>query len=471
MNTQTTEPKGAESSHSPSIGPDIILCKIPHCNKGFSEPIQLRRHEKSDHDDSSLLKYHTAKSHKLKCPHNHCHSHKTYWTKRSLVKHIKIHTDEGKKTAAKATREYRCLDCKVDFQSLYDLDRHIKSTVHFKPSTTPTVESVGAALNSCIPCNRKFKNSSALQMHMESSRHKPLTPGLTCIRPGCGRKFNSPSAMLHHVESGGCSPDMDRNFVNRMIVQNDPNGIITDHEAAAQADPEYGLGLSIPRAIANDSTARVGEIHVEDCDSETEADVIPTPTDTWGDDDSDDGDYGGVQILTPGTNTSGDSTPVANNNALIFTPQSGATSGIITPIGPRFTRSRIFPEYLQSRKLILLSAQQSGETHVACPLCVKRKKFTIPQLELHLMSAAHAPKIFHCPISILDAGKKDKHMRSFSTLSGLTQHVESEACKGGKVAFEKVVRFVEGKLRELGFENGFGLDLLQKGGFGGLIEA
>jgi hypothetical protein len=67
------------------------------------------------------------------------------------------------------------------------------------------------------------------------------------------------------------------------------------------------------------------------------------------------------------------------------------------------------------------------------------------------MSAAHAPKIFHCPTALSTVkGKKGKVIKTFSTLSGVAMHVESGACYGGLKALEEVVNFVNKKLQEVG---------------------
>jgi hypothetical protein len=71
-----------------------------------------------------------------------------------------------------------------------------------------------------------------------------------------------------------------------------------------------------------------------------------------------------------------------------------------------------------------------------------------------MASAAHAPKIFHCPLEfVLDASLSDppKKKKHFSTLSGLTQHLESGACQGGVTTFKKAVKYVEEQLKVLGF--------------------
>lgn len=75
-------------------------------------------------------------------------------------------------------------------------------------------------------------------------------------------------------------------------------------------------------------------------------------------------------------------------------------------------------------------------------------------LHEHAASAKHDPKLFHCPVDLMPrgGGGSEKEVKAFSTLGGLTQHVESEACKGGKKMLETAMEFVQERLRELGFE-------------------
>jgi hypothetical protein len=66
------------------------------------------------------------------------------------------------------------------------------------------------------------------------------------------------------------------------------------------------------------------------------------------------------------------------------------------------------------------------------------------------MSAAHAPKIFRCPTALLQEvtsgiARKEK---SFSTLSGLLQHLESGACHG-KGTLRLVFKYVEEQFKLL----------------------
>jgi len=89
-----------------------------------------------------------------------------------------------------------------------------------------------------------------------------------------------------------------------------------------------------------------------------------------------------------------------------------------------------------------------------CELCPLDRVFdTISAFQNHIMSAAHSPKIFHCPSIFVpkDAlGNQKQKLKSFSTLSGLTQHLESGACQGKLETFRRAIRYVEDQLRLLG---------------------
>jgi hypothetical protein len=96
---------------------------------------------------------------------------------------------------------------------------------------------------------------------------------------------------------------------------------------------------------------------------------------------------------------------------------------------------------------------QKWRCHVCGP---NRKSFrSVKAYEAHMNSVAHAPKIFHCPLSfMLKVNPTDlSKARSFSTLGGLTQHMESGRCEGGLEMYSKAVTFVEEQLKLLGFSD------------------
>jgi len=93
--------------------------------------------------------------------------------------------------------------------------------------------------------------------------------------------------------------------------------------------------------------------------------------------------------------------------------------------------------------------------NLRCPLCPpNRKPFgSARAFQAHTASAAHVPKIFHCPLSLMPNVTPEDLLkrRSFSTLGGLTQHLESGSCSGGVEMYRKAIEFVEEQLEYLGF--------------------
>lgn len=139
-----------------------------------------------------------------------------------------------------------------------------------------------------------------------------------------------------------------------------------------------------------------------------------------------------AQVLTP------------NSSGMSFERQySPSSSGIFTP-----TPSRM-PASLQLPGL---------HSTLRCPLCPDESKVfgSLPALEAHVTSPAHAPKIFHRPIALLGPMSKGTALRCFTTLSGLTQHLENGACGDGAATLKQAMDFVQEKLDQLGF-GGVGL--------------
>ncbi|KAF2137803.1 uncharacterized protein K452DRAFT_235270 [Aplosporella prunicola CBS 121167] len=112
-------------------------------------------------------------------------------------------------------------------------------------------------------------------------------------------------------------------------------------------------------------------------------------------------------------------------------------------------------DLLQSQILTLQSGNSNSSFPLsgskACPFCPSsRPPFsTIASLNQHLSSPAHDPRVFHCPVSLFSSTEKSK-AKSFSTLSGLTQHLESGVCGEGLGTLRKAAELLERKLYEMG---------------------
>ena len=97
------------------------------------------------------------------------------------------------------------------------------------------------------------------------------------------------------------------------------------------------------------------------------------------------------------------------------------------------------------------SDDESASNRLAlfCPLCLAAGKTRVfkdlKAMNAHISSAAHADKAFKCPRAFTSNKYKSlrQQTKSFTTLSGLTQHVESGRCKGGKSTLWKTLDFLQ----------------------------
>ena len=287
---------------------------------------------------------------------------------------------------------FHCCDCDRDFKTQQALDQHLQFKNH------KSVKKV----HECTECQREFQSRAALKKHQASVIHNPLSD-LKCIASAkCKQRFSSPSALLHHLESGGCHSGLTRRELNRLVQRNDTDRLISSYPAERDITEELQDRLSSLTLTSH---------------------AVPTPI------------------------SSEDSTP-------IMTPVSENGSGV--PLSP----------YLENMSPALsptdISAVQirSGPQRIGlfCPLCPQRPKpfSTLAGLEMHLASSKHAPKVFHCPAILFPPTKgKGNHPGStkhFSSLSGLAQHIESGACRGGKATLQKAIEVLQERLKDLGIE-------------------
>ncbi|KAL8857091.1 MAG: hypothetical protein Q9178_006383 [Gyalolechia marmorata] len=286
--------------------------------------------------------------------------------------------------------EFRCLQCERDFVSEGALIQHLRDKkVHHPPARSLTTREDGT--HTCNECRRQFTHRNALKQHLESIVHRPLSE-LTCIASSrCKGRFTSPSALIQHLESGSCRSGLDRASLNRLVQSQDAGNMIT-------------FGNLVGPLL--DSTA-------------------------------DDG------------------TSTGSSSPGVLTPSSHSSDTYSAIMGAHLGLSALSADYF-TLKTAHLSVNRRGR--FSCPLCPGNSRGfrTTQALENHFASPAHAPKIFHCPVNLISSTKKGKQTESFikefSTLSGLTQHVESGACDGGKKMLEETMTFVQEKLKELGFE-------------------
>ncbi|MCJ1469089.1 hypothetical protein MMC07_007722 [Pseudocyphellaria aurata] len=382
------------------------------CGKNFINDGALQQHKSATQsircDCGKPFCYRShLQLHQVANEHRYCSPCKMFFKDEQSTKqhkYSKTHLDktqDQKKKSSGKTSEFHCCDCEKDFASEQALDQHTHMKVHDK--THP-----------CPKCKRIFQSKGALANHLASIFHKPLSDLKCPASAKCKGRFSSPSALVQHLESGTCGSGMTRKKLNELVQTNDVDRVIS-------AGPrEKDLISSAPQNPESDS-----------------------------DSDSDDG----VPIYTPVS--SGSLTPILKPkvhdmlNTLFSdnTSRDSLLSGLLTP------RSSVdLPD----------GALISTVSSLFCPLCPPTQKAFVDTraLEMHLASPKHAPKAFHCPTNLFlspVAGKKGKSAaavsKQFSTLSGLTQHLESGACKGGKAGLKAAVELLEKRLSEMGFKH------------------
>ncbi|KAL4867879.1 hypothetical protein BDV12DRAFT_186299 [Aspergillus spectabilis] len=126
------------------------------------------------------------------------------------------------------------------------------------------------------------------------------------------------------------------------------------------------------------------------------------------------------------------------------------------------TESRVIytPSSTISISSLCLAQTESPEVHISdlemvnfggipCNDCSRTFK-SLQSLRQHRQSAAHTSARFTCPINLL--GKKHTITRSFTTISGLAQHLEAGACAGGSTMLRDATRYLETCLQSMGFK-------------------
>ena len=285
--------------------------------------------------------------------------------------------------------QYRCCDCDREFVNEQALHQHLADKVH-KIRTRSSISSATSSDWKCPKCKKDFKDQTGLNQHQSSVIHKPFSNFKCVAHKNCKKQFSCPSAWLHHLESGACRSKITRDSLDNAIHSYDVDRLIT-------------------------------QVRIQDYSALLEPSISQSTSPT------------ASVIFTPITDDSYEDDPLSTS--LI------SRSGILTPN----TGSSQYWE------------DSSYTTRLSCPLCpLSRKPFkSLQAMKNHMSSPAHSPKFFHCPITfagIGDTSEVSQLMKYFSTLSGLMQHLESGACEGGSATFRKTVKYIEKKLRNLGFQ-------------------
>ncbi|KAL6893266.1 hypothetical protein GGI43DRAFT_175673 [Trichoderma evansii] len=292
--------------------------------------------------------------------------------------------------------EYGCCDCNKKFKTANALNQHLQYKIHKKPQPVKVQ-------HHCKECDRSFGNASSLKQHLQSTIHRPIS-NLTCMAGKicgieCNARFSSPSAMIAHMESGSCQSGINRQKLNRLILVQDTDNLITSSSGIF----EYSGWTSLENG---------------------------------------NGSVTGSGVMTPSTDS---------DEGVLLTPTSSHID--FGDLVERRLARRLSSDF-ETDSTTSDGTELSKPKFFFCPLCpdTKRPFLTRLSLEMHMSSAAHTPKMFHCP-SILFSGESEKahqELRNFSTISGLVAHIESGVCHGGKAGLRIVMEHMEERLEEMG---------------------
>lgn len=427
------------------------------CGKSFFDEAALEQHRIALHeriycqechlyfDSDGELKQHSAAEHGSKCitcglgfagvshlqahqrSKNHCFCQKcnlAFTRKSKLDRHLKY-------APAHASPEYHCCDCDRDFVHEQALRQHLQFKVH-----PPKADVQKPDMYPCPKCKRTFKEKADLSKHLDSLTHKPLS-AMGCVGSSqCKKKFSAPSAMILHLESGKCFSGMTRDKLNFLVQSNDDERVISN-------GPENFLA-SAPHGSHSDSRLGVN-LSMESNEAEQAISTRPeSVANYYSDSDSDSDD--GVPIYTPLSNEMRSPMIIPSADDLPSLLWKLNVTGDFSPSGIFTPRSSF--GLTESTTLPIMTA-------LACPLCPPDRKPFVNKmaLQMHLASPKHAPKVFHCPTILRLTSKKGHQSRDFATLSGLTQHLESGACKGGKAGLKTAIKLLETRLAEMGFKH------------------
>lgn len=134
-----------------------------------------------------------------------------------------------------------------------------------------------------------------------------------------------------------------------------------------------------------------------------------------------------------------------------YAENSDSISDTETIYTPNSTSSDASLSSVMCLDLINLEPEQVVPGNVRCRDCTKTFA-SKTSLEQHQHSAAHASAMFHCPVVLLDMKHASNSTRSFTTLSGLAQHLEAKACVGGAAMLHKAAAYLENRFQQIGWQ-------------------
>ncbi|MCJ1453311.1 hypothetical protein MMC28_003657 [Mycoblastus sanguinarius] len=440
-------------------------CYCVECDLFFKSPAGAGKHRKQ---------WHPRELKEFSC----CECGKEFDDELVLEEHL---ADECKVVP---TGKFACQVCPEVLEDVMALDYHIKCAHGADQRERFVYTSETWKIRACYICQRIFGSARALNSHLDSVKHKPLS-NLPCLASSeCKKHFVSPSGLLNHLESGSCRSGLNRQKINQLVLEKDSDSLIsggpndsavialgrsnfessssvnkpiyTPSESSSRNPVYAGPSLEAEQLPASPSNSSLSSLVIVPTPSEVSlsnlvSNLIPQPS-------------------SPGAYEFLDST--------VLTPiSSPASPWTLLPQPPKASRDG-YPKSLnldetsvkESSSDIVLTpttSRQSFEhtsavaTSRRCNLCPYVAP-SLAALKKHISSAVHAPKLFHCPTALLGAAGVQTPTRYFSTLSGLAAHIESGACGKDNRMLKLAMEFVEGKLIEMGLGLPVGVRLLRE---------
>ncbi|KAK6519762.1 hypothetical protein TWF506_000060 [Arthrobotrys conoides] len=344
--------------------------------------------------------------------------------------HILLHIWGAQGRGNPPSAPFACADCELDYYDEKGFNNHLKqhemnqyglrqqgSTANISTykqklrsrnngvKTSPAIKDPNIkndVIRICKDCGRDFASNKARKRHKCPNRYP-------CIGKKCRRTFKSLTGLTDHLESGACKSGYNREKISRLLCKRDTQGLITVPGAQKLLEAHYSSPS--PPVVIDDLDSAMENLSLS----------------SWG-------------VLTPTSNRSEKSYEwIANegvplDNSDVISLASGDTFSDATP--------------KSSGSSILISEPVKINPR-QCQICFKIFK-KVGHLQQHVQSAAHAPKIYHCQLSLLGLQPREP-IKQFKTLSGLVSHVENGSCRGGMAAFDVAINMMGQLAREFGF--------------------
>jgi hypothetical protein len=420
------------------------------CNTSFNTRSERTAHKRVAHhrcescsarfDDLASLRDHQTRTTHCFC--QQCNIH--FSSRREHLDHVrttKHHTqylccDCGREYISDESLSRHCCDCDRLFRSQAGLQKHYAShrAHHGQRPTVQRTEAVVEGPHKCKKCSESFRSKAALKRH--KPKHKPIRHIPCPVGKKC-KKFASASALLSHLESGSCSSKMTRTKLKELVFSNDLDRVITDssiiEDSPAGVTSRYFNAPSITSAMLTEESrppTRTRHLRSDSIDSE----------------------WSNIIASERSDDIASEWSVIASEWSVIASEWSVIGAEPVSPsTGNQLSRGIIIDEDHEPKN----RARRMSMGDRRCGLCPPtRKPFrSAIALQAHMTSAAHAPRVFHCPSVLMGdnpVAESLSKIKYFSTLSGLAQHLESGACRGGLATFKKAIEYVEQKLQLLG---------------------